>query len=388
MSRALFTKHTTGDGTNQYTTTLSRRKVSQFEFGNPGQEITDFILTPTFDDVAWRESYKVHNQGTGKMETWGPTVNGPPGSITEADYVLKSGLYAGSSRPTMFSKRMIVWEPVEALTNTGQTVPAPPSGPDLPVSMQDEDARADDEEEAAAEQVLLEKITKRLASFTSTPGQSFVQPAVAEIDKFRIVSQTIKLSSLNTVDDDGSWFEAIRIPADYTTSQVMMNWAGGARYAIRPRDNWETMYMNDISDNPSYITGKLYDLQKYTWKLQRNQNVPPLHLFPKQIVEGINAPEEFFDNSWDSLLIRVHGNATRDAAGTPTGKTPTRLLVQGEQKVEVAFGKGSILTSFASNTGRYVERKLRPAMNNMATYYRRTGRQLKLTNRRYRRTRK
>jgi hypothetical protein len=140
--------------------------------------------------------------------------------------------------------------------------------------------------------------------------------------KWRIVSQGTRISLTNNYDSNEGWFEAFRTVAtadDFQTIPVRrVNPATVADRAAAVAvnlnyDNWP--YVNiglipnrhlsliNLEQHPSYVVGKLTDINKYLFQLKP---VNTEHVFREFTFGGKML---LLDSNFDVIVIKVHGKA-------------------------------------------------------------------------------
>jgi hypothetical protein len=134
-----------------------------------------------------------------------------------------------------------------------------------------------------------------------------------EAESARLVSMGIKFTLVNTGDNAAGVFEAIRVPAKDTATAV-------------PQFDELTSRM---IENPTYVSGKLNDIGKYAFQL-KPQNTS------HEFMGGTTA-----DTNYDSILVKVTGNANTGATGYTS-----KLLWHVCMNVESIYGATSPFQRF------------------------------------------
>jgi len=229
------------------------------------------------------------------------------------------------------------------------------------------------------------------------------------IDKWRIVSQGIKLSLINNADENDGWFEAVRLTPgnNPVTDWCLVNLGNDNQDPPQPRPNGlypliqidGSVFGTDpgnFIENPTYITGKFRDIHKF------NFNLRPIdeHEFKNPAVEYSNALaaanaigrlnqhtpsaknvcNDLIDKSFDVLIIRIHGR---------TGNNSSKLVAHLACNQEVVYKTGTTAARFhtVGSTGGHNTVSNRSYLRRTTRRYRRRRftRTTRRTRRRYRR---
>lgn len=175
--------------------------------------------------------------------------------------------------------------------------------------------------------------------------QALATMKVKEVAKWRLVSQGIRLSLLNTSEANDGWWESIRVP---TEESRVLSLFGGAPAASGPMfANYPSTYIANMINSPTYRSGKLRDLHKQTFVLKPHAGDHD----PKQCTGTFtqtgtetytDQTTQLLDSDFDSLLIRINGRASA------TGVIPTRLLCHLVSNQEVVYNDRSHLARYHS----------------------------------------
>ena len=126
----------------------------------------------------------------------------------------------------------------------------------------------------------------------------------ARPDKFRIVSAGMRLSCVNSAQFNNGWFEAVRVPTDYTFpdsgSTMEFSTTGGSTVPDPALFESGIMISDKWCTHPSYVTGKLTDLYKHQFYLQTNNERDF-----KRSAGTDDASSLGYDTSFDIVLVRV-----------------------------------------------------------------------------------
>lgn len=130
------------------------------------------------------------------------------------------------------------------------------------------------------------------------------------ICSWRTVSAGLRLSLVNNADANEGWFQACRI--NLCAGDGFQIDANGDDSFVTGIANINQMAQTEgfnaqnLALSPSFVSGKLRDIHKYTFKLKTNTDD---HAFTNLLATG-NDPSNLIDLSQDAILIRIHGNAT------------------------------------------------------------------------------
>lgn len=197
---------------------------------------------------------------------------------------------------------------------------------------------------------------------------------------WRVVSQGLRISCLNTDDENDGWWEAIRLNEALDTDQYSLqctnNVNSTSNAAIVPTGHLTNNMDRDLTSNRSYTTGTMKDLHKHIFQLHPvsddhdvTQDVGETLVQPGDCAEvnsGTAAKRYIrfasgrdnlrscisseIDNSYDCIYLRIHGRLTGN---------PTKLHVNVKCNQEVVYGTTESEARFmtqTADTGRAVER--------------------------------
>lgn len=190
------------------------------------------------------------------------------------------------------------------------------------------------------------------------------------IDKWRMVSQGLRLSLVNNTEENDGWFEYIRVPVDIRTSDWA--WASNSDPDIRagsliPRPDSIKGLTTNMVDHVTYQSGKLRDIHRYAFILQnagedhefRSISGEYGQVFGTEIsTSGPDAPvgntiyqlnataagsmmvRDFIDTSYGMIILKIHGNSS---IGSATG---TKLMFHMVSNHELIYDNKSPLSRF------------------------------------------
>lgn len=125
-------------------------------------------------------------------------------------------------------------------------------------------------------------------------------------DRWRIVSQGLRLTPINNSENNNGWFEAIRVPFAYDEKSLLNRplnntatppVAVQAAVCINPTFEGQILTSNQWAKHPSYVTGRLRNLEKHMFYLQPNQD--------REFVNNIDTLNTQMDSNYDIICIRI-----------------------------------------------------------------------------------
>lgn len=228
------------------------------------------------------------------------------------------------------------------------------------------------------------------------PDQNFIQPSILQyytnrIAKWRLVSAGVRFSLINNSDENDGWWECARIQTSTTPGDwglyshgdptnvdvgglvedlnVLSNPIRGTYYIgphIYQKAGREDCFGVDpvkLIEHPSYKTGKLRDIHKYTFNLHTNGknhdwtrmrdewsimtevrgegDAGGSGTFAAKASTGSNEDliDKNLDNNYDALIIRIHGRSSG---------TATKILIHAVNNQEIVYENGTTLARFHS----------------------------------------
>lgn len=118
----------------------------------------------------------------------------------------------------------------------------------------------------------------------------------------RIVGTALRLSLVNSADQNEGYWEAARIPTnalDFTFVQDLTD-------PLAPVDTTGVslpLADLDLSNYQTYLTGKLRDIHRYQFKLNAIDN----DINFSRILTEPPAIDQFVSEQWDTIIIKIHG---------------------------------------------------------------------------------
>lgn len=123
----------------------------------------------------------------------------------------------------------------------------------------------------------------------------------ANVKATRTVGTALRLSLVNSADQNEGYWEAARIP----TSALDFGFAGAGTSLAQTLGNL------DLSNYQTYLTGKLRDIHRYQFKLNAIDN----DIDFSRILTEPPEVSQFVSEQWDTIIIKIHG---RVEVGAPS----------------------------------------------------------------------
>lgn len=159
----------------------------------------------------------------------------------------------------------------------------------------------------------------------------------ANVRRFRLVSSGLRLSLMNSADDNEGYWEAIRIPIenlayDDTLSPYAENYI--AKFI-------STLNLGNFSNYQTYQTGLLKDISRYQFKLN---SVSAQHGFTvvdtAVATDTVFRPEKLVDQGYDCVVIRLVGRTSTTV--------PTMIMYNHVSNQEVIYKDDTIMARLAT----------------------------------------
>lgn len=142
------------------------------------------------------------------------------------------------------------------------------------------------------------------------------EPDRSNVKATRTVGTALRLSLVNSADQNEGYWEAARVPTsslDFTFTETV----AGDPLAVPPIPSQSNtaVYMNlgalDLSNYATYLTGKLRDIHRYQFKLNAIDN----DINFSRILAEPPVVDQFVSEQWDTIIIKIHG---RVEVGAPS----------------------------------------------------------------------
>jgi hypothetical protein len=149
---------------------------------------------------------------------------------------------------------------------------------------------------------------------TPPPFQGHLDTEVdrENVKAVRTIGTALRLSLVNSADQNEGYWEAARIPTQSHDFSFTMTDPGdpdpagdGSLPPIPPTYNtsvFMALGQLDLSNYQTYLTGKLRDIHRYQFKLNAIDNDIDFSRFVGDHVE-----KNFVSEQWDTIIIKIHG---------------------------------------------------------------------------------
>lgn len=161
----------------------------------------------------------------------------------------------------------------------------------------------------------------------------------ANVRRVRLVSSGLKMTLLNSSDDNEGYWEAIRIPFETVALQDQAA-PIGEDYKILPLS---TFAPTNFANYNTFQTGRLRDLHRFLFKLN---SVAPDHPF-SEIIDGNGTPpvatsstNRPWDSAFDIVVIRLVGRI--DAV------TPSMIQYDFISNMEIVYKDDTVMARLAT----------------------------------------
>lgn len=125
----------------------------------------------------------------------------------------------------------------------------------------------------------------------------------------RIVGTALRLSLVNSADQNEGYWEAARIPTSALDFKFTVTDVGPP--VVENTATSLTLGALDLSNYATYLTGKLRDIHRYQFKLNAIDN----DINFSRILTEPPTVDQFVSEQWDTIIIKIHG---RVEAGAPS----------------------------------------------------------------------
>lgn len=124
----------------------------------------------------------------------------------------------------------------------------------------------------------------------------------------RTVGVALRLSLVNSADQNEGYWEAARVPTssiDFNFHKTVVGDPNATPPTFDQYDSTVSMTMGsiDLSNYQTYLTGKLRDIHRYQFKLNAVDN----DINFSRVLTEPPAVDQFISEQWDTILIKVHG---------------------------------------------------------------------------------
>jgi hypothetical protein len=156
----------------------------------------------------------------------------------------------------------------------------------------------------------------------------------ANIKAVRAVGTALRLSLVNSADQNEGYWEAARVPTnhlDFTFQTI----PGKETAVSLPMGGAGNV---DLSNYATYLTGKLRDIHRFQFKLNAIDNDIK---FSRMVTEPPTT-ETMVSEQWDTIIIKIHGRVEAGA--------PSQLMYDCISAQEVIYKENTALARLMTST--------------------------------------
>lgn len=209
----------------------------------------------------------------------------------------------------------------------------------------------------------------KICTWTATSATAAKQDPLNEVSKWRLVSQGLKITLVNSNDDNDGWFEAFRFTPSYGAAEFGTTEALVANQPVPQIKLAPKQFGNRISgdndwsaaDQGNYVTGKLRNIHRYTWTNRKvNKDVDFTALTAAPTIDSGDRDDlrcQLVDTNYDCIYIRIHGRGIPAGASTQCCR-PTNLMVHVAQNVEYIAGEQNNLHKYMTKSPGGITRRI------------------------------
>lgn len=136
------------------------------------------------------------------------------------------------------------------------------------------------------------------------PGHVGSEADRASIKMARVVGNGLRLNLVNNAETDDGYWEAARLSVDLSDIIIA---PGGTGSQVQYNGDFDA----DLANNSTYMTGRNRDLHKYIFKLNSFTTEHPF-----TAIKSVADLDQMFDQTWDIIIIKVHGRAIINSPST------------------------------------------------------------------------
>lgn len=191
-------------------------------------------------------------------------------------------------------------------------------------------------------------LTNHVPLVIGTDGTKYSQPVGNIVQKWRVVSQALKISLVNNAEENDGWWEAIRISPDFKDGSYVSGNEGSFYGILGGSDSTATgtskrlPFVEELQENwtqhPTYISGRLREIHTVMFKL--NSTTTDHDFLPLKQDGPIT---DLLDPAYDVILIRINGRIT-----SASDNSKTRLLFHGVSNQELIYKDNAVLQQYAT----------------------------------------
>jgi hypothetical protein len=153
----------------------------------------------------------------------------------------------------------------------------------------------------------------------------------ANVKSTRTVGTALRLSLVNSADQNEGYWEAARIP----TNHLDFTFEGATSAVSLPMGGSGNV---DLSNYATYLTGKLRDIHRFQFKLNAIDNDIK---FSRMVTEPPTT-ENMVSEQWDTIIIKIHGRVEAGA--------PSQLMYDCISAQEVIYKENTALARLMTST--------------------------------------
>lgn len=168
-------------------------------------------------------------------------------------------------------------------------------------------------------------------------------PDRANVKAVRTVGTALRLSLVNSADQNEGYWEAARVPTsalDFAFTETDPGDPVGP--PIVPPTTNSAVSLNlgalDLSNYSTYLTGKLRDIHRYQFKLNAIDN----DINFSRILTEPPSVDQFVSEQWDTVIIKIHGRVEVGA--------PSMIMYDCISAQEVIYKENTALARLMSSS--------------------------------------
>lgn len=128
------------------------------------------------------------------------------------------------------------------------------------------------------------------------------------VTQWRLVSQGLKLSLVNSDDTNDGWWEAVRMHVPASPGEFAID-----NVTSIPTPGMDFPYLNtgNLANNPTYVSGSLKDIHKHLFVLapaSREHEFLRLEKVERTSKDPGDSISQVVDDSHDCIIIKIYGN--------------------------------------------------------------------------------
>lgn len=177
----------------------------------------------------------------------------------------------------------------------------------------------------------------------TAPGP-YTQNSETAIDKWRVVSQALKITLINNSDENDGWWEAARVQLSNSTPIIVDPVATGN--LVGTSTDLVTLPGVDVErqmvENPTYVTGKLRDIHRHIFQLMPQGADHDFSELRGTTDGSQESALALWDQNFDAIYIRIHGRTGAES--------PTRVMCHVVSNQEVVYDEAATLCRYHSET--------------------------------------